>query len=556
VALLERAPRRALVLIGFMGAGKSTVALELAAAIGATPLDSDELLEERLGHSIAEEFARAGAPTSGPRVSHHAAGSFRAAEEELVCELLADATGGAVIALGGGSVTSERVRRALEPHVVVLLEVEPAEAWRRVGETDRASVDGGDGGGMSVTRRAGAERPLARDRDAFLALYDERRALYEGLADAYLPSPALGTAGRALGALRALAESASGARMVWATSASRDYPVLIGRGLLRLAGAREGAAPWSLVPAGSRAFCVTDETVRALYGESLSAIAHTIAIAPGEESKTLASAERVWRELLAAGMTRADHVVALGGGVVGDLAGFCAATYQRGVPIVHVPTTLLAQVDSAYGGKTGVDLPEAKNYVGAYHQPAGVLVDPDTLATLPSRELAAGWVEVLKTALIAGGSLWDRVAGGVEVDESMIVECVRTKLAIVASDERDAGRRRLLNLGHTVGHAIESATGYGRYRHGEAVGLGLLAALRLSGLEDLRTQVRELLLARGLPVTLADVPVEAVFEATGRDKKRLRSRLPFVLLDAPGEARVDCGVGAGEMQAAITELQR
>ena len=192
----------------------------------------------------------------------------------------------------------------------------------------------------------------------------------------------------------------------------------------------------------------------------------------------------MWRELRTAGMTRADHVVALGGGVVGDLAGFCAATYQRGVPVVQVPTTLVAQVDSAYGGKTGVDLPQAKNYVGAYHQPAGVLVDPDTLATLPAAELAAGWVEVLKTALIAGGALWERVAAGAEVDERTILACARTKLAVVAADERDAGRRQVLNLGHTVGHAIETATGYARYRHGEAVGLGLLAALRLSGQES------------------------------------------------------------------------
>ncbi len=177
-------------------------------------------------------------------------------------------------------------------------------------------------------------------------------------------------------------------------------------------------------------------------------------------------------------MTRADHVVALGGGVVGDLAGFCAATYQRGVPVVHVPTTLVAQVDSAYGGKTGVDLPQAKNYVGAYHQPAGVLVDPDTLGDAAGAELAAGWAEVLKTALIAGGGLWERVAAGGEVDERTILACARTKLAVVAADERDAGRRQVLNLGHTVGHAIETATGYARYRHGEAVALGLLAALR------------------------------------------------------------------------------
>jgi len=201
-----------------------------------------------------------------------------------------------------------------------------------------------------------------------------------------------------------------------------------------------------------------------------------------------------------------------------------------------------------------VDLPEAKNYVGAYHQPAGVLVDPDTLATLPVAELSAGWVEVLKTALIAGGSLWETVAGGGEVDEHTILACARTKLAVVASDERDAGRRQVLNLGHTVGHAIETVTDYVRYRHGEAVGLGLLAALRLSGQEDLRALVRELLIARGLPVTLPDLPVDAVLAATRRDKKRLGANVPFVLLDAPGQLRIGCEVAAEDLRAAVTEL--
>src|SRR5262249_12829809 len=156
------------------------------------------------------------------------------------------------------------------------------------------------------------------------------------------------------------------------------------------------------------------------------------AIAPGEGEKTLANAERVWGSLIAAGVTRSDHLVALGGGVVGDLAGFCAAAYQRGVPVVQVPTTLVAQVDSAYGGKTGVDLPEAKTSIGASNQPAGVVVDPATLATLAPDELAAGWVEVLKTALIVGGVLWERVSAGEEVDEGIILACGRAKLAVVA----------------------------------------------------------------------------------------------------------------------------
>jgi len=259
---------------------------------------------------------------------------------------------------------------------------------------------------------------------------------------------------------------------------------------------------------------------------------------------------------VSAGVVVDDHVVALGGGVVGDLAGFCAATYQRGVPVVQVPTTLVAQVDSAYGGKTGVDLPEAKNYVGAYHQPAGVLVDPETLESLPQRELAAGWVEVLKTALIAGGALWERVSCGADLDDWTILACARTKLAVVAADERDAGRRQVLNLGHTVGHAIETATGYSRYRHGEAVGLGLLAALRLSGQDSLREQVSELLASHGLPVRFEGADVERVLEMTARDKKRLgaSASVPFVLAQAPGDVRIGCEVAQDELRAAVAEL--
>ena len=164
---------------------------------------------------------------------------------------------------------------------------------------------------------------------------------------------------------------------------------------------------------------------------------------------------------------------------------------------MQIPTTVVAQVDSAYGGKTGVDLPEAKNYVGAYHQPSAVVTDVDTLATLPPEELAAGYAEVVKTALIAGGSLWERVAARrARSTSAIILDCARTKLAVVAADERDGGLRQVLNLGHTVGHAIETATGYRRYRHGEAVALGLLAALRLSDAGELREQVGELLARR------------------------------------------------------------
>jgi 3-dehydroquinate synthase len=339
-----------------------------------------------------------------------------------------------------------------------------------------------------------------------------------------------------------------GVEVLWATTAGGDYPVYIGPGLL-------AAGFWPRTVTGRR-YLVTDYNAGRLYAERLAPLDGRVTIMPGEQSKTIAHAEIVWTELARAGMTRADVVVALGGGVVGDLAGFCAATYQRGVRVVQVPTTLVAQVDSAYGGKTGVDLPDAKNYVGAYHQPQAVIADTDALASLPDEELAAGYAEVVKTALIAGGALWETVRGGAEPGSPEVVAaCARTKLRIVAQDERDSGARQSLNLGHTVGHAIEAVTGYASYRHGEAVALGLLAALRLSGNDDLRAEVAELLAARGLPVQLHDVDPDAVVMATARDKKRMgEGPVPFVLLPEPGDPRPGCPVPPRELIAAVREL--
>ena len=342
-------------------------------------------------------------------------------------------------------------------------------------------------------------------------------------------------------------------KLLWAKTAGGDYPVYIGPGLLT--GGERAFWPQSV---DGRRFLVTDYNAGRLYAERLEPLDGRATIMPGEQSKTIAHAEIVWTELARAGMTRADVVVALGGGVVGDLAGFCAATYQRGVRVVQVPTTLVAQVDSALGGKTGVDLPEAKNYVGAYHQPQAVIADTDALASLPEEELAAGYAEVVKTALIAGGGLWDLVRGGAPPGSlEVVAACAHTKLRIVARDERDGGARQTLNLGHTVGHAIEAVTGYAAYRHGEAVALGLLAALRLSGNDDLRAEVAELLAARGLPTELHDVDPDAVVMATARDKKRMgEGRVPFVLLPEPGDPRPGSPVSPRELIAAVRELAR
>ena len=365
---MAAALKPALVFIGFLGAGKSRAAREAAAVLGVRADDADALLEARLGEPIQAFFSRDGEA------------AFRAIEEDLTGALLETADGG-VIALGGGALGSERVRKALERHRVVLLDVDLDTAW------------------------AGA--------------HESGQALPEGH------------------------------RLLWATSASGDYPVWVGP-LER--------SPW---PDRGRRVVISDETVAELHGARVPDPAGLVEIPAGEEHKTLRTAERIWRALVAQGATRADHVVALGGGVVGDLAGFCAATYQRGVAVVQVPTTLVAQVDSAYGGKTGVDLPEAKNYVGAYHQPIAVLTDPALLQTLAPQELAAGYAEVVKTALIAGGALWDRVAAGAPIDDEVIVGCVRTKLRARRSTSaiRSATRSRPSPATPAIATAKRSASG-------------------------------------------------------------------------------------------------
>jgi shikimate kinase/3-dehydroquinate synthase len=507
----------AIVLIGYMGAGKTTAAQRLGAERGLRVTDVDALIEAGAGAPIPELFAGDGEA------------AFRALEEEVVLELLASARRGDVVSLSGGAVTSQRVRDALTGHLVVWLDVEAALAWARVG--------------------SGGTRPLAQDRAGFEEHHRARLPLYAALADAVVPAAARTPLARIHDAIEQLRAAPAGSRLLWAVSRSAEYPVWVGRGLL-------GAGVWPIERPPSRRFCVTDEHVAPLWLTAAGELDGEIVIAPGETSKTLESAASIWSRLAAAGMTRADHLVALGGGVVGDLAGFCAATYQRGVPIVQVPTTLAAQVDSAYGGKTGVDLPEAKNYVGAYHQPAGVIADPATLETLPAAELAAGYAEVIKTALIAGGTLWERVAADRPIDDEVIFDCARTKLAIVAQDEHDDGRRQVLNLGHTVGHAIETVTGYRRYRHGEAVALGLLAALELSDQAALRAEVEGLLAAHGLPTRAEAVDPAEVARATRRDKKRRRDAVPFVLVDAPGAVRHGAQVSDAQLDAALAGICR
>ena len=498
--------RRALVFVGFMGAGKSSAARSVAAALGVEPLDSDRELERELGESLEAFFDR------------HGEHEFRRREEETVLRLL-ERDDARAIALGGGSLASDRVREALRDHTVVMIEVTHEDAWRRA---------------------SGKGRPLARDPARFAQLHRDRQVVYESCADAVLPPGDRGIAGRALEALEFLrADTPPGTKLIWAESASGSYPVFAGRGVLTVDWPREG-----------RRFVVSDDNVAREF--SLDPVATFPA---GETHKNLSTVESVLGSMARAGVSRDDVLVAVGGGVVGDLAGLCAALYQRGIRVVQVPTTLVAQVDSAFGGKTGVDLPEGKNYAGAYHQPAGVLVAHAARDTLPPEERAAGYAEVVKTALIAGGALWAKVRQGGEADDDVVLGCIRTKLAVVADDERDGGRRQVLNLGHTVGHAIESATGYARYRHGEAVAIGLLCALRLSGRDSLRAEVADLLSAQGLPVSFEGPSTDEIVELIGRDKKRRGGKVPFVLVDSPGNVTHGHEIADDDLRAAIDEVR-
>jgi shikimate kinase / 3-dehydroquinate synthase len=511
-----------------MAAGKTRAARAVAERLGLGVIDTDELLERELGEPIAAFFEREGEQ------------EFRRREERLVVSMLdalAGQVGGpsSVVSLGGGAVERVAVQRALAEHLPVWCDVDEEIAWQRA---------------------SGSGRPLAVDREEFSSLFAARRPTYERLARAILPSAARDAAGAAAPWLAAM-QGTPGLRMAWAESESGSYPAVVGEGAIGLLDDAREALPGELP---KRTFCVADAAVLERHARLLPRSEATIEVEGAESSKTITEAERVLRELADGGARRDDCVLAFGGGVVGDLAGFCAATYQRGVPLIQAPTTLVAQVDSAYGGKTGVDLPEAKNYVGAYHQPIAVLADPSVLRTLPGEELASGFVEVVKTGLIAGGELWDRVRSIEAVDpntlEDVIFACARAKIEVVASDERDSGRRAVLNLGHTVGHAIEAATGYSRYRHGEAVGLGLLAALRLSGADGLREEVEGILASHGLPISLdPSVDVGRVIDAIGRDKKATEEGVGFVLLEEPGRPRWGERVEPDRVRAAVEELR-
>lgn len=324
------------------------------------------------------------------------------------------------------------------------------------------------------------------------------------------------------------------------TSSRSD--ILIGRGLIAQAAAR-----MLDVFSPSRVHIVTDSTVGPLYLDKLAGqfdlpVSRTV-IPAGEAHKRLATVETIYHDMLAAGMTRKDLVVALGGGVTGDIAGFAAATFLRGVALCQVPTTLLAQVDSSVGGKTGVDLPEGKNLVGAFYQPRLVLIDPDVLDTLPDEIFTDGMAEVVKYGYIANAGILSMVSAPdyrAHI-EDIIYACVKIKRDVVSQDERDTGLRMILNFGHTIGHAAEKLGGYTALTHGQAVAIGMAAAMRISNQlgadSDLLPGLVELLHKIGLPTELTG-DREAIFGALLSDKKKFGGTVNFILVRTPGKADI------------------
>lgn len=339
----------------------------------------------------------------------------------------------------------------------------------------------------------------------------------------------------------------------------RSYPIVIGRGLLG------GAFDLSEYVRGTDCLVVSNETVAPLYLDKLlpnlgGRDVASISVPDGEAFKTLASMQTILDHLVGSGANRDTTVIALGGGVVGDIAGFAAACYMRGVAFIQVPTTLLAQVDSSVGGKTGVNHEKGKNLIGAFHQPQIVLIDTDTLDTLPQRELKAGLAEVIKYGAICDLTFFAWIEANMQAlldkdPEALayaIQRCCELKAEVVAEDEQESGRRAILNFGHTFGHAIEHCQGYGEWLHGEAVAAGMVMAAELSGIAagDV-ARLKRLIEAAGLPTQPPAISGERWLDAMGMDKKVQQKQLRFVLLRSLGDSHVTADYEQARLQALI-----
>lgn len=507
------------VLVGPMGAGKTTVGRLLAERWAVEFRDTDEDVERADGRAISEIFVDSG--------EQH----FRALEREAVAHALGEHAG--VLAVGGGAVMTPETRSLLAGHRVVFLRVGLGDAAARVG--------------------LGVSRPLllGNVRGTLKTLLDERTPVYEAVADC-----AVDTDGRTPDEVADQVEAAlvSQVTLIHVPTAAA-YDVVVGRGLA-------GRLPGLLGEGVSRVAVVHPEDLSEPVAAVRAALASAspaydvldLPVPSGEAAKTAEVAARCWERLGAAGFTRSDAVVTVGGGATTDLGGFVAATWLRGVRVVHVPTTLLGMVDAAVGGKTGINTSAGKNLVGAFHEPAGVLCDLDLLASLPEAELRSGLGEVVKCGLIADPEILRLVETygapepGSPVMRALVERAVRVKAEVVSRDLRERGGaasdpgREVLNYGHTMGHAVEQASGY-TLRHGEAVAIGCVYVAelaRLSGIldPDVADRHRAAFERVGLPTGWAGATYDELRGRMAVDKKSRGSSLRFVVLDDLASPRI------------------
>lgn len=505
--------KRPLIVNGFMASGKSSVAKRVAELTGRPFVDLDARIETRFGAPVTRIFAEKGEA------------EFRQAEREELRSALAAGGDAPVIAVGGGCLVRRELRlEAIDRAVVVSLQVTADEVVARVGsDTTRPNLAG------DVRRRA--------------------EELLELRADAYNEAHArIDTRGKSTHdvALQALA--------VWkrdpvgVASGEASYSVDVGSGVgpAQLLAACEPCTAILLISDGNVA-PLHARPLEELFEGAKKKLAR-LDFVPGEQNKTLASVQRALEKALEAGLDRKSKLVALGGGVTTDMTGFTAASYLRGVSWVGLPTTMLSMVDASVGGKTGVDLGEAKNAVGAFWQPSAVLCDVDYLKTEPERGFRSGLAEAVKTAIIGDPELFDildRETDGIAARDAdlltdIVRRCIRVKARVVSADPREAGLRAILNLGHTVGHAVEAQAGFERLTHGEAVSLGMVAALRIGQKlghtpADLATRTQRMLEKLKLPTAIEKEPLAAAAELIGHDKKRAGSKVSFVFAKGLGD---------------------